>query len=382
MSVSVKIKSLFVVFLFCAVPVYAQMTQENIVEGLSLEQQAELHDMHTRIEAQKRALSKQEERAKPLLKKAEDRMHTKGEKLKELSRKQNYPLLKKMTNSFYREIVTLYKTKRWEELPEKIGNLKEFMREHKLPTDYRRAMDKKLKTIEQRIKAKAPAVKSAQKSKSSKPLKPAAAKPAAPDAAQNSYVETLSKSKKQLRAEREALNADFAARLDALYQKAVGLYENNEYLSSQEAFAQVERLSPGYKQTPKFLAQLNAKGRKVHSEELSRKKQEFAGDNREKLRRLEEEKKRLFVPVDEIYKQGIRFYNEKEYALAKEKFEQVDEIIPNYQKARDYLRKIEQEDNSDTPALNPSAPLFKPQNTIQRQRIINQALEKFSKHQH
>lgn len=149
------------------------------------------------------------------------------------------------------------------------------------------------------------------------------------------------------------------------YRQAMAFYKNNDFMSAKHKFIQVEAIYPGYKDTLNYLAKLDdmvmtkEKGApkknvtKIQkSEEVSVRvvKEKPAAAKKEK--EPKEEKSRVVPapvpPANQItedlvksrYGEALELYKDKQYAHAKAKFLEVENMNPDYKSTQSYLNKI------------------------------------------
>ncbi|MBF0478660.1 MAG: hypothetical protein HQL26_04185 [Candidatus Omnitrophica bacterium] len=100
-----------------------------------------------------------------------------------------------------------------------------------------------------------------------------------------------------------------------IYEGAVALFNLQQYTKAKIQFDSVEAIAPEYKATRSFLKKI----------------QDW--EDKESLRTNGEEIKKLYI-------EALRFYDQKKYALAQEKFLQVKELYSNYKATNNYLNLI------------------------------------------
>lgn len=141
-----------------------------------------------------------------------------------------------------------------------------------------------------------------------------------------------------------------------VYDEAVSLYRQQKYHEAKESFEYVETLVPDYKATRSYMKiveqdifEADAVAAKMQKEELDRQKNELAQARqrekelwRKELERKEHEREeRLQKKAEEVYEQALDLYREEKYLLSKEKFQEVEWVVPNYKGTRGYLSKLE-----------------------------------------
>lgn len=179
-----------------------------------------------------------------------------------------------------------------------------------------------------------------------------------------------------------------------LYQAAIIDYINKDYDSAREKFIELDGFYPDYKKTIYYLKKIDAiiekeQARKealLKKEERRRKEKkidaiisqarsfynnkeyEKAQDEFNKVLEIDEKnrdairflklirmkiREKELAPVrekaKEIYMEAIKIYKTRDYEAAKIKFEEVNELYPNYEKTDKYLKIIEKRIQKKTP---------------------------------
>lgn len=142
------------------------------------------------------------------------------------------------------------------------------------------------------------------------------------------------------------------------YNRGVEFFKRKKYREARDQFMLVEQLTPGFKATLSYLKlsedgiasqetndkveqkkeilrqQKDAETARVREKEMWRKELELK--ERERQRKLKEQ-------AAEVYSQAVKFYNEKNFLTAKEKFQEVEWVIPDYKATRKYLEKLDRD---------------------------------------
>lgn len=111
-------------------------------------------------------------------------------------------------------------------------------------------------------------------------------------------------------------------KISSLLSEAHSLYQEKAYTQAQEKYQEVLTRDSENRTALRYL--------EIIPEKIEEAKRE------EKIARLTQEAK-------PIYQEALRFYRQKEYAKAKEKFQKVHNIYPEYEKASYYLERIDQD---------------------------------------
>ncbi|HBO97185.1 MAG TPA: hypothetical protein DE315_01840 [Candidatus Omnitrophica bacterium] len=159
------------------------------------------------------------------------------------------------------------------------------------------------------------------------------------------------------------------ARLEAeqYYRQAKELYKKRQFDKAKEFFQKVDALVKDYQATGKFLARIDmdiereekyqqtlaqrdeqrqARGkvleqkRAAAKEALARRRQETRGLRETAARIKGERNKMIGRKVIELYREAESDYKNRLYALAKERFSEVQRISPGYKSAGEYLERI------------------------------------------
>ena len=143
---------------------------------------------------------------------------------------------------------------------------------------------------------------------------------------------------------------------ESLYRKAVSLYDSGLYEDAYEEFEEIQILYPKYRSVEKYLDRIDRKiedqirGEEEQlrlSEERKRREERLARDREEarRLKMLEEEEKEWIKRLEEearvLYESAISHYRKKLYVKAKDKFEEVQLLYPDYKSTAKYLDKID-----------------------------------------
>ncbi len=140
------------------------------------------------------------------------------------------------------------------------------------------------------------------------------------------------------------------------YSKAVALYKQKKFKQSREEFILVEQLIPEFKATRSYLKLLDQNIALQEKDELKNQKKEIARQQEEaeaarvreketwrKEIELKEQERRakLMQQAKDVYKQAMDLYAKQDYVGAKEKFQEVEWVIPDYKSTRKYLEKLD-----------------------------------------
>lgn len=142
------------------------------------------------------------------------------------------------------------------------------------------------------------------------------------------------------------------------YDEGVTLYKQKKFKASRDKFMFVEETIPEFKATRSYLKILEQDILKQDQKDLVKQKKEIARQQGEaeservkekdmwhkELELKERERHRkLMQQAGAVYAQGVKYYNEKDFIAAKEKFQEVEWVIPDYKSTRKYLVKLDKD---------------------------------------
>jgi tetratricopeptide (TPR) repeat protein len=142
------------------------------------------------------------------------------------------------------------------------------------------------------------------------------------------------------------------------YEKGVTLYKRQNYKAAKDEFMLVEQLIPEFKATRSYLKLLEEKMAVEEKADIVNQKKEIvrqqkeaeAGRIREKemwrkeLELKEQERQRkLMDQARQVYAEATKFYKNKDFTKAKEKFQEVEWVVPDYKSTRSYLERLDQD---------------------------------------
>lgn len=133
------------------------------------------------------------------------------------------------------------------------------------------------------------------------------------------------------------------------YRSAVRLFKQKNYSEALHGFQQLDKMSPDYKATRSYIMLIGHEEQKdqkaIMDEPLD--ENEAMAVRKAKQHKIEQEQrkvqKRLKERGETIYKQALKLYRKKDYDQAKEKFGEVEGLIPGYKSSLDYLLRIDQD---------------------------------------
>ncbi|MBF0386538.1 MAG: hypothetical protein HQL20_01620 [Candidatus Omnitrophica bacterium] len=183
-------------------------------------------------------------------------------------------------------------------------------------------------------------------------------------------------SDQQRRAEDEEKTA--FERVENMYQGAVSLYKQQRFKEARDEFQSVEEVFPDYKAVRSYLqiieqdiVQSERQGIKNQQKEIEvqQKEAEIARLREKELwrkevdRKEEDRKKQVQKQAQDVYDEAIRLYQDRKYLAAKEKFQEVEWVVPDFKAVRSYLLRIEKDLESDKSRITEER-----QKTLEKQR--------------
>ena len=171
---------------------------------------------------------------------------------------------------------------------------------------------------------------------------------------------------KQARDEENARVKRLKDEADFVYNAAVSLYDKGLFKQAREKFDEVQKISPDYKVTSKYLSRIEGKIENLDAAEKEIQVRELAlriKDERLTQSRKEQEQKKkdrrvvkpkappiqdpaelekLKKEIDKVYKEALDLFKKKQMDLSEEKFFQLEELLVSGSFTEDYLHKIKQ----------------------------------------
>ncbi|MBL8013659.1 MAG: hypothetical protein JNN05_07405, partial [Candidatus Omnitrophica bacterium] len=140
------------------------------------------------------------------------------------------------------------------------------------------------------------------------------------------------------------------------YQDGERFYKMKNYKAARDEFTLVEQLIPEYKATRSYLKLLEEKIAEQDKVDIVNQKKEIvrqqkeADDSRIKEKELwykelelkeQERQRKLQEQAKKVYAEAMNFYKQKNFIAAKEKFQEVEWVVPDYRSTRRYLEQID-----------------------------------------
>jgi len=156
----------------------------------------------------------------------------------------------------------------------------------------------------------------------------------------------------QERLRRLEIERGFSAKeVSKTYSEGVRLFKQKKYLESKITFDRVEEMFPDHKATRSYLMiveqeitreQQDLIEKQLNKEATARKKEKDEW-RRELEEREKEREKNVYDQANDLYREAVKLHKAKQFVLAKEKFEEVEWVIPNYKSTVKYLKRIDKD---------------------------------------
>lgn len=180
------------------------------------------------------------------------------------------------------------------------------------------------------------------------------------DSVARTKAQTSALKKEEAEAERRLTEEEKSGleRVEGTYQAGVSLYKQLKFREAKTEFESVEEIYPGYKAVRSYLqiieqdiVQSDQTAMKEQKKEIERQQKDLSiASLREKEQwRKEIEKKeqarveQLKKQAEGVYAEAMQLYQERKYAASKEKFQEVEWVVPDYKATRGYLTRIDRD---------------------------------------
>lgn len=138
---------------------------------------------------------------------------------------------------------------------------------------------------------------------------------------------------------------------EPVYQQALQYYKSRAFKPAKDCFGEVERILPGYKDTGRYLARIDNDIRQEAQrlmEERRRKEALARQKEKEEWQRIlleseQELQKKLAEQAESVYQEAVNYYKQRQFELAKSRFQEVEWILPGYKSTAKYLARIDQD---------------------------------------
>lgn len=173
--------------------------------------------------------------------------------------------------------------------------------------------------------------------------------------------ESVKKSKKQedlfrkeetLQLKEKEIERGYSAKeVEAAYQRAVELYKKNNYVAAKDEFEKVEDMFPDHKATRSYLMvleqEIQKEQQKLIDEQMEGKVVSKRKEKEEWRRRIEEKERQQQMTLEEqaeaAYREAVKLYKDRKFEMAKDKFREVEWILPNYKSTVQYLSRVDRD---------------------------------------
>ncbi len=255
-------------------------------------------------------------------------------RLKEKERQREEETLQQAETT-YKEAVVLYQAQDFVAAKAKFQEVEWGFPNYKATPKYLQQIDQDIKKKEQRIIAERQ--KELEKEKQEQEL---AKKKQAEEARLAKKQEEEDRKRHIEEQDRERLRK-LTDQTEKVYQEALALFSESNFLGAKEKFAAVEKNIQNYRSTSDFLKRINDQiegQQRQAAQERERKKKE------EEIARQKQERELLQTLIDKaggVYDQALSLYNVRNFKEAKEKFGEVSKILPNFKSTANYLSHID-----------------------------------------
>ena len=149
----------------------------------------------------------------------------------------------------------------------------------------------------------------------------------------------------------QELKNKMAAQAEPLYTEALAHYKSRDFKRAKEYFTEVVHIMPDYKDTTKYLERIELDIREEDQLQVSeQRKRELLARKKEQEEwqrvLIESEQKlqrNLAGQAEPLYQEALRHYKQREFKEAKNRFEEVVSIIPDYRSTEKYLERIDRD---------------------------------------
>ncbi len=242
--------------------------------------------------------------------------------------------------NMYQGAVSLYKQQRFKEAKEEFQTVEEVFPDYKAVRSYLQIIEQDIVQAErQGIKDQQKEIESQQK---------------------ESEIARLREKelwRKEIDRKEEDRKRQVQKQAQGVYDEAIKLYQDRKYMAAKEKFQEVEWVIPDFKSTRSYLQRIE-RDLEVDKERVTQERQQTVGKQRweETLsqKKAEEERKKaesmrerqkLEGKKDQaefVYQSAIALFNKDQYPVARERFDEVENIYPDYRSTRDYLKRIDE----------------------------------------
>lgn len=139
--------------------------------------------------------------------------------------------------------------------------------------------------------------------------------------------------------------------VEEFYQSGITLFKQGKWIAAKDEFENVDEMFPDHKATRSYLMLIEQEiqqeqqhliEEKLKTEEQERRKQKDLW-KAELERREKERREKLEQQAEVLYAEGLRLYKDLKFTDAKERFKEVEWLLPNYKKTARYMAGIDEE---------------------------------------
>jgi len=168
--------------------------------------------------------------------------------------------------------------------------------------------------------------------------------------------EEVLRKEKQRRLKRLEIERGYSSEeVERVYQQAVSLFKKKKWLDAKGEFDRVDDMYPDHKATRSYLMVIDQEIAKEQEQLIVEKLKEEAIERRKEkeqwrknLERKEQERQEgLKLQAELAYKNAMKLYKVRQYERAKEKFKEVEWVLPNFKKTVYYLSRIDRDIRED-----------------------------------
>ena len=152
--------------------------------------------------------------------------------------------------------------------------------------------------------------------------------------------------------QREEITDELRMGINKLYDAALISYKAKDYKKAKRLFRQVDAIQPNYKLTQRYLVHLEQQSARIDEGPTSEKRKVRQFHPRTEREELASKRKLLESLVGHRYEEAVRLFKNREYETAGTKFQQVEALLGNYKKTRNYLEQINNYLKKDSGSLN------------------------------
>jgi TolA-binding protein len=188
----------------------------------------------------------------------------------------------------------------------------------------------------------------------------------------------LTKQETEQRQRLDGEEKDAFERVESMYQGAVSLYKQQRYADARREFQTVEDVFPDYKAVRSYLQIIEQDIAQAGRQSLVNQKKEIESQQKEAEiarirekelwrkeidRKEDERRKQLDVQAQTVYDEAVRLYQDRKYSAARDKFQEVELVLPDFKSTHAYMQRIGRDIESDKTRV-----MEERQKTIEKQR--------------